>query len=58
MYDTLHQKGHLKVGYMYIDDSYLHVQGESNKDCQANTNDTCDLFTNLGFIALPVKSVW
>ena len=57
VYDTIHQKGHLNVGY--IDDSYLPVQGESIEDCQANNfiNDTCDLFTNLGFIVLPVKSV-
>lgn len=56
MVDTLHQKGHLNVGY--IDDSYLPVQGESFEDCQANINDTCDLFTALGFIVLLVKSVW
>lgn len=53
MYATLRQKGHLNVGH--IDDSYL--QGESTEDCQANINDTCNLFSKLGFILHPVKSV-
>ena len=53
VYATLRQKGHLNVGY--IDDSYL--QGESVEDCQANINDTCDLFSTLGFILHPDKSV-
>ena len=49
----LRQRGHLNVGY--IDDSYL--QGENREDCQANISDTCDLFSKLGFILHPVKSV-
>ena len=53
VYATLRQKGHLNVGY--IDDSYL--QGENIVDCQANIRDTCDLFSRLGFILHPVKSV-
>ena len=53
VYATLRQKGHLNVGY--IDDSYL--QGESVEDCQANINDTCDLFSTLGFILHPDKLV-
>ena len=53
VYATLRQKGHLNVGY--IDDSYL--QGENIEDCQANIHDTCDLFSKLGFILHPVKSV-
>ena len=53
MYATLRQKGHLNVGY--IDDSYL--QGENIEACQANIHDTCDLFSKLGFILHPVKSV-
>ena len=53
VYATLRQKGHLNVGY--IDDSYL--QGENMEDCQANISDTCDLFSKLGFVLHPVKSV-
>ena len=49
----LRQRGHLNVGY--IDDSYL--QGENREDCQANISDTSDLFSKLGFILHPVKSV-
>ena len=53
MYASLRQKGHLNVGY--IDESYL--EGENIKDSPANTDDTRDLFTKLGFILHPVKSV-
>ena len=53
VYATLCQRGPLNVGY--INDSYL--QGENREDCQANIGDTCDLFSNLGFILHPVKSV-
>ena len=53
VYPTLRQKGHLNVGY--IDNSYL--QGENIEDCQANISDSCDLFSKLGFILHPVKSV-
>ena len=49
----LHQMGRLNVGY--ITDSYL--PGENKEDCQANISDTCDLFSKLGFILHPVKSV-
>ena len=53
VYATLRQKGHLNVGY--IDDSYL--QGDTIVDCQTNVLDTCALFTRLGFIIHPLKSV-
>ena len=53
VYAMPHQRGHLNVGY--IDDSYL--QRENREDCQANISDTCDLFSKLGFILHPVKSV-
>ena len=53
VYATLRQKGHLNVGY--IDDSYL--QGDTREDCQANVTDTCDLFSRLGFVIHPLKSV-
>ena len=49
----LHQMGRLNVGY--ITDSYL--QGENKEHCQANISDTCDLFSKLGFILHPIKSV-
>ena len=39
----------------YIDDSYL--QGDTVHECQTNVTDTCGLFTKLGFIIHPVKSV-
>ena len=52
-YAMLRQRGRLNVGY--IDDSYL--QGENREDCQTNISDTCDLFSKLGFILHPVKSV-
>ena len=39
----------------YIDDSYL--QGDTVHECQTNVTDTCGLFTKLGFIIRPVKSV-
>ena len=53
VYAMLRQKGHLNVGY--IDDSYL--QGENIEDCQANISVTRDLFSKLGFILHPLKSV-
>ena len=53
VFAMLCQRGHLNVSY--IDDSYL--QGENREDCQANISDTCDLFSMLGFILHPVKSV-
>lgn len=39
----------------YIDDSYL--QGDTIRECQTDITDTCCLFTKLGFIIHPVKSV-
>ena len=53
VYAMLRQRGHLNFGY--IDDSYL--QGENREDWQVNISDTCDLFSKLGFILHPVKSV-
>ena len=53
VYDTLRRKGHLNVGY--IDDSYL--QGDTVSECNDNITDTIDLFTRLGFIIHPIKSV-
>jgi len=53
VYATLRKQGHLNVGY--IDDSYL--QGDTIQECQTNVTDTCCLFTKLGFIIHPVKSV-
>lgn len=35
-----------------------YLQGENIEDCQANIYDTCDLFSKLGFILHPVKSVF
>jgi len=49
----MRRKGHLNVGY--IDDSYL--QGDTVSECNENTTDTIDLFTRLGFIIHPIKSV-
>ena len=53
VYASLRQKGHLNIGY--IDDSYL--QGDTVEDCQFNINDTTELFTRLGFLIHPEKSV-
>ena len=53
VYATLRQKSYLNVGY--IDDSYL--QGDNEEECQANVNDTCELFEKLGFVLHPTKSV-
>ena len=53
VYATLRRKEHLNVGY--IDDSYL--QGDTVSECNDNITDTIDLFTRLGFIIHPIKSV-
>ena len=53
VYATLRRKGHLNVGY--IDDSYL--QGDNVSVCNDNITDTIDLFTRLGLIIHPHKSV-
>lgn len=39
----------------FIDDSYL--QGDNVSECNDNITDTIDLFTRLGFIIYPLKSV-
>ena len=54
VYATLTRKGHLNVGY--IDDSYL--QGDTVGECNDNISDTSDLFTKLGFIIQPLKSLF
>lgn len=53
VYCTLRSRGFLSVAY--IDDSYL--QGNSYDDCLNNVKATVDLFTKLGFIVHPDKSV-
>ena len=53
VYASLRQKGHLNIGY--IDDSYL--QKDTVEDCQFNINHTTELFTRLGFLIHPEKSV-
>ena len=52
-YFTLRTQGHLSVGYIY--DSYL--QGNTIQNCQNNIQKTVNLFTSLGFIVHPEKSV-
>ena len=53
-YSTLHNQGHLSIGY--IDDSYL--QGDTLTECKRNVEDTSALFTKLGFTIHPRKSVF
>ena len=53
VYSTLRSQGHLSVGY--IDDSYL--QGNTIQNCQNNIQQTVNLFTSLGFLVHPEKSV-
>lgn len=53
VYATLRKQGHLNVGY--IDDSYL--QGDTIHECETNITDTCGLFTRLGFMIHPKKSI-
>ena len=53
VYSTLSSQGHLSVGY--IDDSYL--QGNTIQNCQNNIQKTVNLFTSLGFLVHPEKSV-
>ena len=53
VYSTLRSQGHLSVGY--IDDSYL--QGNTIQNCQNNIQKTVNLFTSLGFLVHPEKSV-
>ena len=52
-YAALRARGHVSVGY--IDDSFL--MGPDIKACQRNVLDTAEMFTRLGFIIHPTKSV-
>jgi hypothetical protein len=53
-YTILRRKGHVSSGY--IDDAYL--QGNTNHDCACNVVDTVDLFSTLGLVVHPDKSVF
>ncbi|XP_068716794.1 uncharacterized protein [Montipora capricornis] len=53
VYSTLRSQGHLSVGY--IDDSYL--QGNTIQNCRNKIQQTVNLFTSLGFLVHPEKSV-
>ena len=53
VYATLRKQGHLNVGY--TDDSY--PQGDTIHECQTNITATCSLFTRLGFMIHPKKSI-
>lgn len=53
MYATLRKAGHANVGY--IDDQYL--QGDTKHKCLSNIGDSVSLFTKLGFLIHPEKSV-
>lgn len=53
VYAYLRKMGHVNVGY--IDDSFL--QGETFEECKQNVSDTVDLFSTLGFLIHPTKSV-
>ena len=48
MFATLIKKGHISAAY--IDDTYL--QGDTKGECQANINESVDLFHSLGLVAL------
>ena len=54
VYATLHNRGHLSSAY--IDDTYL--QGDTVEKCQQNITDTARLFSRLGFLIHPTKSVF
>jgi hypothetical protein len=51
---SLQRKGHVSSGY--IDDAYL--QGNTYHDCACNVVDTVDLFSTLGLVVHPDKSVF
>ena len=53
VYETLHNKGYLNLGY--IDDSYL--QGETRSECCENVENTAALLNKLNFHLHPTKSV-
>ena len=50
----LHKQGHISLGH--LDDFYL--QGNSYKQCLTNVIDTIILFSRLGFVVHPDKSVF
>lgn len=54
VFAVLRKKGHVSSGY--IDDSYL--QGTTFHDCARNVVDTVELFSKLGLVAHPEKSVF
>ena len=54
VYTVLRKKGHVSSGY--IDDAYL--QGNTYADCACNVVDTVDLFSTLGLVVHPDKSVF
>ena len=54
VYTVLRKKGHVSSGY--IDDAYL--QGNTYGDCACNVVDTVDLFSTLGLVVHPDKSVF
>ena len=54
VYTVLRQQGHVSSGY--IDDAYL--QGTTYEDCACNVVDTVDLFSTLGLVIHPDKSVF
>ena len=52
-YSHLRKQGHQSIGY--IDDSFL--QGDTLDDCRSNVLATSKLFSDLGFVIHPEKSV-
>ena len=53
LFATLRKLGHLCFGY--IDDTYL--QGDTSNECSRTVDATVDLFSKVGFITHPDKSV-
>ena len=53
LFATLRKLGHLCFGY--IDDTYL--QGDTSNECSRTVDATVDLFSKVGFITRPDKSV-
>ena len=53
LFATLRRLGHLCFGY--IDDTYL--QGDTSNECSRTVDATVDLFSKVGFITHPDKSV-
>ena len=54
VYTVLRKRGHVSSGY--VDDAYL--QGDTYDDCACNVVDTVDLFSTLGLVIHPDKSVF